>query len=81
MEQNENVTAKLNAKSVPESKIQIIVTDHESDTCVLEDGQEKEVEVNPWVATRTFPASWICTVLLLGMFCINVALSVTFLIL
>ena len=80
MEQNENVTAKVSPKSVPESKIQIIVTDHESDTCVLEDGQEREVEVNPWMATRTFPASWICTVLILGMFCINVVFLVTFLI-
>ena len=80
MEQNENVTAKVTPKSVPESKIQIIVTDHESDTCVLEDGQEVEVEVNPWMATHSFPASWICTVLILGMFCINVIFLVTFLI-
>ena len=73
MEKNENVTAKVNSKSVPESKIQIIVTDHESDTCVLDHGQEKgekeaEGEVNPWVAKRTFPITWICTVILLGMF-------------
>ena len=71
MEKNENVTEKVNPKSVPESKIQIIVTDHETDTCVLDHGQEngeKEAEVNPWVATRTFPASWICTVLILGIY-------------
>ena len=74
MEKNENATANTNSKSVKESKIQIIVTDHESDTCVLDHGHEKgdaEEEVNPWVAKHSFPASWICTVLLLGMFYVS----------
>ena len=55
-----------------ESKIKIIVTDHESNTNVLEPEQgqvssgEKGVEVNPWAAQHTFPLIWICTVVILG---------------
>ena len=77
MEKNGNTTTNTNSKSVKESKIQIIVTDHETDTCVLDHGHqmgEAEGEVNPWVAKHSFPVSWICTVVLLGMFyiCIKI---------
>ena len=71
MEKNENATQNADSKSVVDSKIQIIVTDHETDTCVLEQEAQGEQEVNPWVAKHTFPASWICTVILLGKFVIS----------
>ena len=67
MEKNEIAAQNADSKSVVDSKIQIIVTDHETNTCVLEQEVQGEQEVNPWVAKHTFPASWICTVMLLGM--------------
>ena len=67
MEKNGNVAQNADSKSVGDSKIQIIVTDHETDTCVLEQEAQEEQEVNPWLAKHTFPASWIFTVIILGM--------------
>ena len=67
MEKNGNAAQNADSKSVGDSKIQIIVTDHETDTCVLEQEAQGEQEVNPWLAKHTFPASWICTVIILGM--------------
>ena len=70
MEKNQNAVQNADSKRVVDSKIQIIVTDHETNTCVLEQEPQGEQEVNPWVAKHTFPASWICTVMLLGTFII-----------